>query len=97
MITEVLAWGLKPKIVTADTWYSSRENLNFLKNQELGFLMGVAKNRKVSTQSGEYTLIKNLEIPEQGLVVHLKKFGRVKVFRKIFKNEVERYYLNVPT
>ncbi len=44
MIAEVLAWGLQPKIVTGDAWYSSQENLKFLKNRELGFLMGIAKN-----------------------------------------------------
>jgi hypothetical protein len=36
------------QFVTGDSWYSSRENLQFLKNKELGFLMGVAKNRKVT-------------------------------------------------
>lgn len=91
MITEVIAWGLKPKIVTADTWYSSKENLKFLRNQKLGFLMGIAKNRQVSLRPGEYTQVENLDIPEDGLVVHLKQFGQVKVFRKTFKKEVERY------
>jgi hypothetical protein len=93
MITEVLGWGLQPKLVTGDAWYSSRGNLRFLKNKDLGFLMGIAKNRKVSIPGGEFTQIKNLEIPEQGLVVHLKKFGQVKVFRRTFKNEATRYYI----
>ena len=93
MITEVLGWGLKPKRVTGDSWYASRENLKFLKNKELGVLMGIAKNRQVSINGGEYTKIQNLEIPEEGLVVYLKKFGRVKVFRRRFKNETERYYI----
>ena len=93
MITEVLGWGLQPKMVTGDTWYSSQENLKFLKDKELGFLMGIAKNRKVSIPDGEFTQVQNLEIPEQGLLVHLKKFGQVKVFRRTFKNEVTRYYI----
>ena len=45
MITEVLDWGLKPKAVTTDAWYSSQLNLKLLKNKQLGFLTGVAKNR----------------------------------------------------
>ncbi len=93
MITEVLGWGLQPKLVTGDAWYSSRENLKFLKDKDLGFLMGIAKNRKVSIPGGEFTQVKNLAIPEQGLVVHLKKFGQVKVFRRTFKNEATRYYI----
>lgn len=93
MIKEVLGWGIQPKIVTGDAWYSSRDNLKFLKNQGLGFLMGIAKNRTVSIKPGEHTQIQNLEIPNEGLVVHLKKFGLVKVFRKTFKNETKRYYV----
>jgi hypothetical protein len=56
-IEEVIAWGLKPKIVTGDTWYSSQENLKFLRNKKLGFLMGIAKNRKVSVQPGVYNQV----------------------------------------
>jgi hypothetical protein len=48
MIAEVKSWDLTPKFVTGDSWSSSRENLQFVKNKELGFLMGVAKNRKVT-------------------------------------------------
>lgn len=93
MITEVLEWGLQPKIVTGDAWYSSRGNLKFLKNQGLGFLVGVAKNRKISINGREYTQLQNLEIPDDGLMVYLKNIGRVKVFRRTFKNEVNRYYI----
>ena len=93
MIAEVLAWGLQLKMVTGDAWYSSRENLKFLKNQELGFLMGIAKNRKVSINGEEYSQVQKLEIPDDGLVIQLKKFGRVKVFRRTFKNATERYYI----
>ncbi len=90
MITEVLAWGLTPLMVTGDAWYSALENLKFLKNRELGLLMGIAKNRKVSLDGTKYTQVKNLEIPGPGLIVYLKSFGHVKVFRRTFKNETER-------
>ena len=93
MITEVLGWGLQPLIVTSDAWYSSGDNLKLLKDKELGFLMGIAKNRKVAMNSGEYTQVQALKIPDEGLLVYLKKFGYVKVFRKNFKNEVDRYYI----
>ena len=93
MITEVLNWGLQPKTVTTDSWYSSRENLKFLKNKDLGFLMGIAKNRSCSINGRDYTQVQNLEIPDEGLMVHLKTFGQVKVFQKNFKNEEKRYYI----
>lgn len=59
--------------------------------------MGIAKNRKVSLDGLNYTQVKDLEIPDSGLVVHLKNFGRVKVFRRTFKNETERYYITYLT
>ncbi|CAA9577602.1 FIG00562904: hypothetical protein [uncultured Synechococcales cyanobacterium] len=93
MITEVLDWGLKPKTVTTDTWYSSKENLKFLKNKQLGFLTGIAKNRSCSVDGKNFTQVQKLEIPDSGLIVYLKNFGQVKVFRRNFKNETSRYYI----
>jgi hypothetical protein len=93
MITEVWGWGLQPQMVTTDAWYASKENLKFLKEKGLGVLMGIAKNRSCSINGRDYTQVKNLEIPEEGLMVHLKSFGKVKVFRKTFKNEDSRYYI----
>lgn len=93
MLTEVLAWGLQPLMVTTDARYSSQSNLKLLKNKDLGLMMGIAKNRKVAINGGEYTSVQNLEIPNEGLVVHLKKFGYVKVFRRTFTNVVDRYYI----
>ena len=73
-------------MVTGDAWYSALENLKFLKNRELGIFMGIAKTRKVSFDGLKYTQVKNLEIPNSGLVMYLKNFGRVKVFQRTFKN-----------
>ena len=87
MIAEVLVWGLQPEIVTGDSWYSSKENLKFLRNQKLGFMMGIAKNRQLAMTTGKYTAVKNIKIPPEGQVVHLKNFGQVKVFQKQFKND----------
>ncbi len=64
-----------------------------MKDKELGFLTGIAKNRSCSVDGKNFTQVQNLEIPEAGLIVYLKKFGQVKVFRRNFKNEVQRYYI----
>ncbi|MEA5507505.1 transposase, partial [Halotia wernerae UHCC 0503] len=93
MITEVLDWGLKPHAVTTDAWYSSGKNLKFFKDKELSFLTGIAKNRSCSVDGKNFTQVQNLEIPDNGLIVHLKKFGQVKVFRRSSKNETPRYYI----
>ncbi len=93
MIVEVLNWGLSPKIVTTDSWYSSQSNLKLLKNKQLGFLTGIATHRSCSIDGKHFTQVQNLEIPESGLIVYLKNFGQVKVFRRSFKNETSRYYI----
>lgn len=92
MIAEVLAWGLKPSMVTGDSWYASADNLKFIRHRELGFLFGIEKNRSVSLELGKYCQVPRLDIPDTGLVVHLKEFSRVKVFKTVFKNEF-RYYI----
>ena len=48
--------------------------------------MGRAKNRQEAITPGKYTAVKNLEIPPEWQVVHLKDFGRVKVFQQRFTN-----------
>ncbi|MBD2682210.1 MULTISPECIES: transposase [Nostoc] len=93
MIAEILSWGLEPKTVTTDAWYSSKDNVKFFKDKGLTFLTGIAKNRSCSVDGKNFTQVQNLEIPEIGLVVHLKNFGKVKVFRKSFKNGTHRYYM----
>ena len=82
---KVITWGLKPRIVTGDSWYSSVANLKFLKNQKLGFLFGVEKNRTVSSEPGKYQQVRALSIPDEGLIIHLKEFGFIKLLRKDFK------------
>ena len=66
MLSEVVAWGLRPRYVTGDSWYSSKENLKFLKKQELGFMIGIAKNRQVSIKKGEYQSVESLDIEPLG-------------------------------
>jgi SRSO17 transposase len=92
MVSEVLAWGLRPALVSADSWYSGLENLKFLRHQGLGFLVGLEKNRIVSERAHEYVPVEGLELPESGKVVHLRKFGFVSVFRTLDKNHDVRYY-----
>lgn len=96
MLQEIKSWGAKPDWVSGDSWYSSLANLKFLRNEEVGFLLGVADNRKVSLEQGKEVQIQTLTIPETGLVIYLKEFGWVKVFCQDFKNEARYYILFLP-
>ncbi len=71
MIREIKSWGIQPDWVTGDSWYSRGANLKFLRNEEVGFLFGVADNRKVSLEQGKEVQVQTLAIPEPGLLVYL--------------------------
>lgn len=92
MYCEVLLWGLRPGFVTADAWYSSVENLKFLRDQEVGFMVGLEKNRIVSCSAHQYQKLEEIDIPEQGLYLHLKAFDFLKVFLTVDTEGHERYY-----
>ena len=92
MWQEVRQWGLRPCAVTSDTWYAAKANLTVLKDDQTGFLVGVAKNRLVRlTPHQAYQRVKAFTIPESGRLVYLKGVGRVKVFCQRFNNESCRY------
>jgi hypothetical protein len=93
MVIETIEWGVKASLVTGDSWYSGVENLKFLREQKLGFLFGVEKNRVVSNEPHKYRQVSTLEVSEEGLVTHLKEFGFIKLFRKDFKKEDSRHYI----
>jgi hypothetical protein len=103
MVQEVLQWGLKPKVVTGDSWYASTANFKFLRNQELSFLFGIEKNRIISTHVGQYEPVSEASIPQEGLYSHLKEFDfvgaedeqriRSKVFQTVNQDNDVRYYV----
>ena len=79
--------------MTGDSWYSSLENLKFLRNEKVGFLFAIANNRQVSIEKGTFISVQKLSIPESGLLVYLREFGWVKVFAQNFRNEVRHYIM----
>lgn len=92
MILEVIEWGVKPSTITTDCWYSSQENLGFFRDKGLNFQVGIAKNRQVKIKGGKYQRVEELEIPDNGLIVTLKEFGKSKIFKRTFKHGSCRYY-----
>lgn len=94
MLVEVIAWGLAPVWVTGDSWYSSLENLKFIRKQKLNFMFGIENNRIVSFVRGEYIQIQKFEgwSAHNDETVYLKDYGMVRVFRQLYKNAY-RYYI----
>ena len=96
MLEEVLSWGLKPAFVTGDSWYSCVKNLKTVKNHHLGFLFALESNRLVSVEKGSWVQVQTLDIPSDGLLVWLRDFGQVKLFRTHLKNQERHYVMYLP-
>lgn len=82
MVKLSISRGIKPEVVIADTWYSSLANLKMVRDLGLFWVMGLKKNRKVNKKEE----LKNLDIPENGLKVHLRGYGWITVYRFVGKN-----------
>ena len=79
--------------MSADSWYASIENLKFLRNQEVGFLVGLEANRIVSTAPGRHEQVGGIkQMPEEGLFTHLKGFDFAEVFRTVDTEGHARHY-----
>lgn len=93
MLTEVLKWGISPSWVTGDSWYSSLENLKFIRKLGLNSMFGIENNRCISIERGQYTQIQQIEDwPDDEQTVYLKDYGMVKVYRQMYK-KLYRYYI----
>ncbi len=94
MLIEVMSWGLCPSWVTGDSWYSSLENLKFIRRQKLNFMFGIENNRIVSVDRGKYIQIQKFEgwSSTDIQTMYLKDYGMVKVCRQLYK-KVYRYYI----
>jgi hypothetical protein len=75
--------GFAPAMVAFDGWYSSLDNLKLLRSLGWHWLTRLKGNRQVSLRAGLHQAIAELDIPAMGLVVHLRGYGFVKVFRTV--------------
>jgi len=67
-----------------------------IKNNQLGLLFALESNRLVSVEKGVWVQVQQLVIPEDGLVVWLKQFGWVKLFRTRLKDQLCHYVVHLP-
>jgi len=93
MLNEVIEWGISPAWVTGDSWYSSLQNLKYIRKKNLNFMFAIENNRLISIERGQYIQIQTLEDwSNNENTVYLKDYGLVKVFRQIYK-KMYRYYI----
>jgi len=83
MLSAAKSRGLEPEMVVADSWYSSLKNLKSVRSHGWDWVMGLRSNRLVNKP---HIQLCKLDIPDEGLKVHLKGYGWIKVFRFEIKN-----------
>jgi hypothetical protein len=96
MLAEVLAWGLRPAFVTGDSWYACQKNLKAVKDHRMGLMFAVEANRVVSVEKGAWVQVQRLDVPDEGLMVWLRNFGQVKLFRTRLKDQLRHYVVCLP-
>ena len=74
--------GINPSAVVMDAWYSSLKNLKAIRNHGWVWVTTLRKNRKVNKDVS----LETLDIPDEGLTVHLRGYGWITVFKFVAKN-----------
>lgn len=82
MLSLAKSRGLEPDAVVVDTWYSSLDNLKAIRSHGWVWVAPLRKNRIVNRQ----VQLETLDIPEEGLSIHLRGYGWVSVFKFVAKN-----------
>lgn len=83
MLKSVRERNLHPEMVVADSWYASLDNLKSVRSHGWDWVMGLRSNRLVGKPLVQ---IKTLAIPDEGMVVHLKGYGWIRLFRFVAKH-----------
>lgn len=83
MLTEARNWGCSPEFVLFDTWYAGLENLKLIRSFNWHFLTRLKYNRHVNPDDTYNRPVSELDIPDEGYVVHLKGYGFIKIFRHV--------------
>ena len=87
MLDEAEERGFKPKFVMFDTWYASVKNLKAIRKKQWHFLTRLKSNRLVNPDNTKNMPLETINIPHEGIVVHLKEYDFVKVFRIVSKKK----------
>lgn len=82
--------GFNPKAILMDSWYSVSDTLHLINDYGWDFICGLQSNRTVATGKGKENHFKlneaekrGINIPDEGLILHLQRFGKIKIFRFI--------------
>lgn len=86
MLSSAQYRGFKPELVVMDSFYASVDTLHKIQDYKWIFVAGVRQNRTVfvisEEQASKYS-VETIEIPIGGIIVRLKEYGMVKLFKLV--------------
>jgi hypothetical protein len=86
MLTQAKDRGFQPACVVFDSWFGSLENLKLIRSYHWTWLTRLKRNRQVNPDGTGNRPISEVEIAAGGIVVHLKGYGFIKVFKIVAPN-----------
>jgi hypothetical protein len=92
MLIQAHERGFEPEVVAFDSWYASLPNLKLIRDYDWHWLTQIKSNRQVSVDRSGNRAVSDLIIPVNGLIVHLKGYGWIKVFRTVGTNGDAEYW-----
>ncbi len=92
MVKQAHERGFEPELVVFDSWYSGLDNAKLLRDLEWHWLTQLKSNRLVSTDRTGNRAIRQIFVPMQGRIVHLKGYGWIKVFQTVGTNGDAEYW-----
>jgi hypothetical protein len=84
--------GFSPKYVLFDGWYASLENLKQVRDHGWRWLTRLKGNRQVTPEDRAPRTLDEVAFVEAGVVVHLRGYGPVRVFRIDAPDGVAEYW-----
>ncbi len=84
--------GFSPRYVLFDGWYASLENLKQVRDHGWRWLTRLKGNRQVTPEDRVSRSLDEVAFGDEGLVVHLRGYGLVRVFRIDAPDGVAEYW-----
>jgi len=92
MLDTAQSRGFRPRAVLFDSWYSSLENLKRVRDCGWRFLTQLKVNRRVDLDRRGYRAVAETAIAATGTIVHLEKFGSIRVFKVVSRDGDIEYW-----
>jgi len=83
MLKQLHQRQFSPEAVLMDSWYASVDNLKAINARGWTWITELKKNRIVVPEPHQPINLEDLPIPEQGVIVHLRGCGKIKIVKRV--------------